>query len=278
MDFYPDVLKGVIEFRYINTALEYVMTDIELAAESLPEEHFFDTCSDEMLTRYERMLGLDGTYLTTEERITALNTVMEDIRPYTLANVQNHVDVIAGQGNCPLTMKDSTMIVRLALSQREKYDEILAYLEAVVPANILIDMSLAYNTYGTYTGRYEHEEMADYTYQELRDTELGQAYTIKITGAGNADNNYLKVGNTKYYSIGTNSVNVPAGGIVYAECHCGAVSGLNVTNRIYYNNTLVASGAGNITYRLAVTGNITAKFETSVYGLTSYTLRIESEV
>ena len=75
---------------------------------------------------------------------------------------------------CELINNEYKLVVRLALSVRKQYNEVDSLLRKVVPANLIIDLSLLWNQY-LILEPFTHEELEEYLHSELREEDLNPA-------------------------------------------------------------------------------------------------------
>ena len=63
------------------------------------------------------------------------------------------------------------LTVRIALTSQKSFEEVAKLLDRVVPANLIVDLSLKYNSHAA-VSRFRHSELGAFTHNELRSAVL----------------------------------------------------------------------------------------------------------
>lgn len=175
MEYYPEFLKQVLEFHYINTAaMEPYVNELEREERRFIDRHYIFRADETGLAYMEKIYGLTPKDSDTlEDRRVRLWLYLADPRPFTYRRMRQWMDSICGKDGytAELFPDEYRLKVRVALTSRSQYATVEAFLRRMIPANIVLDISLAFNTYNTYTNKYYHNEMDDYTWTELKEKE-----------------------------------------------------------------------------------------------------------
>lgn len=170
----PEFLR---EFREIKIILEQEQKhaeELDDAKESIFDNNFIETLTPEGCERWENSLGLTSRNLTLAERRNQILGRFTEQRPYTMRTLRNQLTAICGEDGYTLSMPEDEyiLVVRIKMHMDGKYNAVKTLLDRIVPANILIDLSLLYNTWGQLSGK-TWGELSQYTWQQLReDTEI----------------------------------------------------------------------------------------------------------
>lgn len=68
--------------------------------------------------------------------------------------------------------RKTALRLRVDLSAKANYNDVVAMLQRVTPANILLDMDLLYNTHEVLSA-FTHEQLAAFTHDQMRGEKLG---------------------------------------------------------------------------------------------------------
>ena len=165
----PDILKKVYEFKEIFKAEEPELELIFEKADIILDECFIDTLDGYGCARWEKMLAIVPKDTDTLElRRLRIKTALNGDTPYTMRSLENKLKTLCGEGNFVLRYANDiyTLSIGLALGVKEQYDYLKQVLEEIVPANIIIEMFLMYNTHETLSA-FRHNELALYKHIEL---------------------------------------------------------------------------------------------------------------
>ena len=90
--------------------------------------------------------------------------------PYSFKTLELQLQTLCGEDGYKMMLRNEnyTLIVRIGLTVKNQFDEVNNTLRRYVPANIVIDLSLLYNTY---------KELERYTYLDLREEVLTHVNT-----------------------------------------------------------------------------------------------------
>ena len=125
-------------------------------------------------SRWEAMLGIVPSQdATLEERQFVIYVKMFQVAPYSIRKLQSILDGLLGEGESAIVrdVGNQTLNVTLDLSSRFKSAAIEELLDNIVPANMILNTSIAYTTYDN-MANHAHEELSDYTHDEIIVTEL----------------------------------------------------------------------------------------------------------
>lgn len=168
------VLREFGEYKALMEAEQQQIDTLWNLAHAFLDEALVDRATGEGLKRWEKILGI--TCLDTDEvrvrRLRIQAKIMEDV-PYTEAVLRNILTGLCGEENYTIDVKyeEYRVTIRVALVSKKMKDEVITMAERVVPANMILDIDLMYNTYGI-LGGYTHRQLREYTHRQLRNEVL----------------------------------------------------------------------------------------------------------
>jgi len=170
LNYLPEFLK---EFREI----------IELAASENPEllllwevlgnvmnDQFVADSTENGIKRWEKILGIlpKGTDTLDLRKFRVLTRLNEKL-PYTMRILEQLLTALCGEKGYYVNLINDhyTLVVRVALTAKEQFNEVDGLLRRIVPANMVIDLSLLYNKHSIFS-IYTHGQLTKYTHEQLR--------------------------------------------------------------------------------------------------------------
>ncbi|MDP4152586.1 MAG: DUF2313 domain-containing protein [Bacillota bacterium] len=173
INYLPPVLKDIREMAAVMDSeqgeIESLWNDLGVAM----DDQFVADASENGVKRWEKLLQItpkaDDSLDVRKFKI--LSRLTEQA-PFTKTNLRQQLDALCGADGYTVEIKGSQYLVtvRVALTVQKKFDEVAALLKRIVPANLLVDVSLKYNQHMNFT-KLTHSQMAQYTHYELRNSE-----------------------------------------------------------------------------------------------------------
>jgi len=180
IDYYPDLFQ---EFREIKVLSETEQREVELlekAQEWLLADQYITTSTETGIARWEKILGiLPKISMSLEDRRFAILTRLSQELPYSMGMLRRQMDSLCGAGKYTIELRNQEylLIVRIALLSRNSYGDVSDMLRNIVPANIVIDLSLLYN---------RHNMLKTFTHRQLNAfTHYGIRNEVKLIGRSN---------------------------------------------------------------------------------------------
>lgn len=172
VDYLPTVVRGYQEFQAIAAAQQPELEEAWVQADRLLDNQFLSTAGEPGLSRWERILEITpkGTESLDDRRFRVQARLNERL-PYTMRRLREILTTLCGVDGSTAVVQDYTLIVRVALTAKSNYSDVAALLERVAPENLVIDLSLLYNTHAK-LAKYTHAELSRWTHKELRDEVL----------------------------------------------------------------------------------------------------------
>ena len=176
IEYLPEFLRDIREYKAILTdAVEPEVVALFQAIETALNDQFVQTASEYGVSRYEKMLKISSksSYSLDDRKFTILTKINEHV-PYTLTALKQKLESLCGKDNYSVEVDANkyTLKVRIAMSVKNQYNDVAVMLEKIVPANMIIDLSLMYNQHQLWNP-YTHEQLSEsYTHYQLRNEEM----------------------------------------------------------------------------------------------------------
>lgn len=167
-------LNGLREFREIQKAETPEIEALLEAIDKTLNNMSIKTADEDGIARFEKLLSIypsDGDSL--ETRRFRVQTKWNDQLPYTEKELRGRLESLCGKDGYSLDISypDYTMVVKVALTNKEILPLVEELLENLVPCNMEVTLTLKYNTYN-WLKEYTHGQLSVYTYDELRNKSL----------------------------------------------------------------------------------------------------------
>lgn len=171
----PDDLRDIGELRAICDALNSEIDMLLTYIWQIRRAPCVLDADEYGISRHEKALGiipLDGDTLD-DRRFRVLSVYKGDL-PYTERALYNMLAELCGADavNLDVDTQNFKITVRIGLQSKSMYDSALKLINRIRPCNMLLDADLKYNTHETLS-RYTYGELAQFTYEELKNRYLG---------------------------------------------------------------------------------------------------------
>lgn len=170
LNYLPEFLKEFREFRELAAAENPELLSAWELLGAVLKDQFVADATENGVKRWETILklfpkGSDSLDLRKFRILARLNEKL----PYTRRVLESQLDALCGKAGYSVELRNNeyTLVVRVALTEKGMFDEVGSLLERTVPANIIIDLSLLYNTHAILS-RYTNVQFAAYTHEQLR--------------------------------------------------------------------------------------------------------------
>ena len=106
---------------------------------------------------------------TLDERKFSLLVKENEQPPFTIEALKSKLESLCGEGNYSLNrdVANKVIYVAIALVARNSFDDVKTFLERIVPANMVIELTLKYNRHEFFMSN-THEQMQTFTHERLR--------------------------------------------------------------------------------------------------------------
>lgn len=170
LEYMPTIMKEFKEFQALTDAENPEVSSLWAVLEDIMNDQFINDSTENGVNRWETIMNITpkGTDNLDVRKFRLLTRLNEKI-PYTLTTIEQQLVTLCGETGYTLYLDNGTytLTVRIRMYASSKYDEVDGFLKRTVPANMIIDLSLLYNTYSQLSAL-THNQMATYTHDQLR--------------------------------------------------------------------------------------------------------------
>lgn len=166
INYYPEFLANIREYKQLGATEDAELTKLWEILDKIRSELYINTAENVGLERWESILGIVNT---SDDVAFRRFRIFSRLNSTNLTLNQRLSDIV-GTDNYKIDyyFKEYRLKVSLTLDTKEYEKEVKRMLDEVVPANLLIDFGLLYNTHEI-LGRFTHEQLSKYTHQKLRE-------------------------------------------------------------------------------------------------------------
>lgn len=168
----PSFLAEIQELEVLGETEDVAMGEAEDTLRSAGDHFYVETMTTDSLARWESILGLtSGSGIDLEDRRFRLLTYMIPQTPFTITKLGQLLAELCGEDGYSLTLVDEyTLVVRVTLTSKLAFSSVASLVERVAPANLILDVSLFYNTHG-FVGETTHSVLSNFTHQSIKEEE-----------------------------------------------------------------------------------------------------------
>jgi len=170
INYFPEVLKEVRELKAIVEAEEPEIVNLWTALKNALNDQFVNDATENGVSRLEKILKITPKATDTlDVRKFRILTRYNEQLPYTYRTLEQQLVTLCGENgySIQLNSNEYTLKVRVELSAKGKFDEVNNLLHRIVPANMIIDLSLLYNQHST-LANFTHSQLSTFTQEQLR--------------------------------------------------------------------------------------------------------------
>ena len=174
LDYLPQYIQEYKEIRAIINTYEKAVIQAWKVMENVWNDQFANDATENGIKRWEKILMLTpkDTY-TLEERRFNVNTRLNEQPVFTMETLKKVLAGMCGENGYSVTLdyEKYTLSVKLSLTNENNKEAVKLLLRRMVPANILINISM-FNTHSM-VGNFTHEQLDLYFHEQLREKNLG---------------------------------------------------------------------------------------------------------
>lgn len=174
LNYLPNVIKEFREFKALAIAENPELIALWEVLENVMNDQFVNDSTENGVKRWESILkivprGTDSLDIRKFRILTRLNEQL----PYTMTTLENQLLTLCGADGYSVELENEnyTLIVKVNLIAKGKFNEVDALLNRTVPANIVIDLRLLYNQHSTLK-QFTHGQLKAFTHKQLRNEVL----------------------------------------------------------------------------------------------------------
>ncbi len=174
ISYLPDVIRDIREFREICKAGDDELAELDIRLADIVSDNFIETLTESGCERWEAVMHISpkATDSLADRRFRILAQLNEQL-PYTFRGLLRQLSALCGEQGYTVSIDNDnyTLKVLVALEAKNCFDEVARLLERVVPANLIIQLSLKYNRHEVLAA-YTHSELSRLTHEQLRNEVL----------------------------------------------------------------------------------------------------------
>ena len=158
------------EIKQITQGEQPEVDGLWVACQNTLDDQFVLYATENGVKRWEKVMGIIPKETDTlDERKFRIISKMNQELPYTIAKLKESLTTLCGEGNFYIDLQAANyhIEVKLALSNKNNYDDVVDLLSKVVPANLTQWVQIMYNDHEI-IGQFTHTELTSYTHERLR--------------------------------------------------------------------------------------------------------------
>lgn len=171
LSYQSNIIKQIREFKVLAEIENPKLGCVWQAVEDAINDQFATSLTENGCKRWESIMEIQAK--DTDElgfrRFRILSRLNEQL-PYSYRLLELQLRTLCGENGYKMILQNNTytLIVKVALIAKDKFSDVGNTLRRYVPANIVIDLSLLYNTHEVLAS-FTHEQLANYTHLQLRE-------------------------------------------------------------------------------------------------------------
>jgi len=170
LEYLPGVIKDIKEIQAHATAEYPELSSLWVANENAYNDQFLYLMTENGIKRWEKMLKITpmGTDTIEDRRFRIINRLNAQL-PYTYRMLEHHLVQMCGENGYTMNYDAATwtLVIKIALTSKKQFDEILQLVNQMVPMNIILDYDLLYNSHSVLSA-FTYGHLANYSYGALR--------------------------------------------------------------------------------------------------------------
>ncbi len=170
----PYIIREYAEFQGIMGAQQPEFEAVWDAVSNLLDNQFIITAGNLGLSRWEKILEISpkGTDTLDDRRFRILTRLNEEL-PYTMPKLKSILKTLCGENNYSVYLAEGSYLleVKIGLAAKSNYNDVEDLLHRVSPQNLIISLSLLYNTHEELS-QFTHAQLAVMTHEQLRNEVL----------------------------------------------------------------------------------------------------------
>lgn len=172
IDYLPEIMKTYAEFIEISQAEQKTKETLWRDIDAMFAEGFISTETDIGAKRWEKTLGIipKDTDSIEVRNFRIRGRLLRDL-PYTYRTLKKMLTAICGENGytIDMNMDEYTIGVKVALRSKQFKDEVDDLMEEIVPAHLLINVELRYNTHRmVHDAGMTNRQLQQYTHAQIK--------------------------------------------------------------------------------------------------------------
>ena len=170
----PLIIKNYREFKEIAEIENTILTDCWSSSNNVFLDQFIETLTDNGCKRWEKILNIQpkGTDTLEVRRFRIKSRINEDL-PYTYKALVNVLNSLCGEEQYTINLYNNEyrLKILIELTAKKLFDEVESTVKRMIPANMILEVSLRYNQY-LHFKKYTYGQLSVYTNKQLREEVL----------------------------------------------------------------------------------------------------------
>lgn len=169
-DLWPPIMQELREFQKIAEIEDDFFEKLGQEIQNIVDDQFIQTATEKGIARREKMLKVapfaDDTLETRRFRVQGL---WIDKLPYTYRALLERLDSLCGPDGYVIELNSGEygLNIKIELTRKRMFDEIVKISRQMVPANIFVTVELRYNQHFTFAN-FTHGQLRQYTHYQMR--------------------------------------------------------------------------------------------------------------
>ncbi len=175
IEYLPGFLRLIKDYQGIGSGMDPEIGALVELQKQLAKNCIILDADNAITTRWEQLLKIiPATGDDLQLRRFRVAARLSSKLPYTERQMHASLQALVGVDGytANLDISAERLSVRIALGRKVMLDEAARMLDEMVPLNIVIDVSVMYNTHRVLSA-YTHQQLAVYTHDQLRNEDLG---------------------------------------------------------------------------------------------------------
>lgn len=170
----PTVLKEVKQYQALTYAEQPEIFSLFDGIQIVLNNQFVQTSTEIGVERWEKILNIvpKATYTLDERKFTILSRLAEEL-PFSYRMLEQILDKLCGENGYWMELNHDSyeLTVKVALVAKNNFDDVGRLLNRVVPVNLIINLSIRYNTWGIIKG-FTWGQLKSKTWREIKEEVL----------------------------------------------------------------------------------------------------------
>lgn len=173
IEYLPGFLRLIKDYQGIGDAVDPEVNNLVELQQQLEKNAVILDADSAIIRRWEHILRIipatgDDLTLRRFRVATRLNSKL----PYTERQMHASLQALVGDGyTASLSISDERLTIRIDLGRKDMLAEVARMLDEMVPLNIVLDVSILYNTHRMLQP-YTHAQLAQKTHYAIRTEEI----------------------------------------------------------------------------------------------------------
>ena len=170
INYLPPYMQEYKEINQIMSAEQPEFESLWSACGDVLDDQFILYATENGVKRWEKLVKITPKDTDTlDERKFRILAKMNQELPYTITKLREALTVLCGEGNFSIDLQPAKyhVEVRLALVNKNAYEETVDLLKKMIPANLTQWVQIMYNAHNV-LARFTHAELGAYTHNQLK--------------------------------------------------------------------------------------------------------------